>query len=290
MSTGDDKQLPLDRRSLRFINCGVSGMVYAVDEFSVVKWPGGGENNSRELEIERRIFERLGEHPRIVKVLRVERDMLVLERLQYPLRLQMHELRGSGAKPAVKDILKWSAQAAEGMQYFHSKSVYQVDIGLHNLLLDWDDNVKYCDFAGSSLDGQKALVLGSERTEHPSWSGIPWVQSEIFSLGCMIYEISTTQRVYEGKDELEMQSLYAKGVFPQTEDLLLGPVMRKCWTGGYEDVGLAAAEIRAIQRRTLLGDPNFTLFEVMQHKKAQQSGGGKLSLFSKSSAVGPLLT
>lgn len=53
------------------------------------------------------------------------------------------------------------------MQYFHAKGVLQVDMGLHNLLVDWDDNVKYCDFSGSSIDGSRPTVVVSPTAQHP---------------------------------------------------------------------------------------------------------------------------
>lgn len=283
MSTGIDKQLPQDLWSLPFINRGISGIVFAVDELSVIKTPAGGENNCQELEIERKILERLGEHPRIVKLLRIDRDMIILERLQYPLRVRIQELQNIKAKPTVKEILKWSAQAAEGMQYLHSKSVFQVDIGPHNLLLDWDDNIKYCDFSGSSLDGRAALVSASLYAQHPSFSvNSPSVQSEIFSLGCTIFEISTTHRVYEGKGETEVQNLFAKGHYPKTEDLLLGSTILNCWTDRYQDAGQVAADIREIQRRILLGDLSLSLYDLVQHRRNQQCREGKLFLVTRS--------
>lgn len=135
--------------------------------------------------------------------------MLVLERLVYPVRARILELRHKGLSPSDAEICKWSAQAAEGMDYFHSKGVLQVDIGLHNMFFDWDDNVKYCDFSGSSVDGERPLVAVSPHAQHPDTyirngdaeaAAPPTVQSEIFSLGSAIYEISTTHKAYEGLD------------------------------------------------------------------------------------------
>ncbi|EGE04819.1 serine/threonine protein kinase [Trichophyton equinum CBS 127.97] len=126
-------------------------IIFAVDELSVIKTPTGGEENAEELRVEREILERLGDHPRIVKLYDFERG----------------NLREDGRTASYGDILKWSAQAAEGMQYFHAKGVLQVDIGLHNLLVDWDDNVKYCDFSGSSIDGSRPTVVVSPTAQHP---------------------------------------------------------------------------------------------------------------------------
>lgn len=276
MSPVADRQLPEDLWTLPFINAGVSGIVFAVDEFSVIKTPTGGVNNARELEVERQILERLGEHPRVVRLLKIHRNMAILERLLYPLRARIEELRDDGAEPTVKEILKWSAQAAEGMQYLHSKQVYQVDIGLHNLLLDWDENIKYCDFSGSSLDGGAALVAVSPHAQHPCISHrSPSVQSELFSLASAIYEISTTHKTYEGKEETEIQNLFAKGEYPPTDHLLLGRIIVNCWSGRYQDAGEVATEIRQIQRRLLLGDPTLSLSAFIRNRKDQKVRKGE---------------
>ncbi|KDB25379.1 hypothetical protein H109_02793 [Trichophyton interdigitale MR816] len=43
---------------LPFVNRGVSGITFAVDELSVIKTPTGGEENAEELRVERKILER----------------------------------------------------------------------------------------------------------------------------------------------------------------------------------------------------------------------------------------
>jgi len=168
--------------------------------------------------------------------------------------------------------LKWSAQAAEGMQYFHSKGVYQVDIGLQNILLDWDENLKYCDFSGSSLDGQKPSFGGSPHAQYPFITAdSPSVQPELFSLGSAIYEISTTYKAYAGKHERKIQNLFAKGEYPETGHLLLGRTISHCWSGQYGHARHVASEIRNIQRQTLHGDLNLSLHALIERRKSQIS-------------------
>jgi len=87
MSIDSGRQLAQDLWSLDFINRGVSDIAFAVDDFSVIKTPVGGEGNAQELEVERRILERLGEHSRTVRLLRGDKNMIILERLLYPLRI-----------------------------------------------------------------------------------------------------------------------------------------------------------------------------------------------------------
>jgi hypothetical protein len=105
MDNGCQPKLPERLWDLPFLDRGISGIVFAIDEFSVIKTPTGGEANVREFEVERRIFERLGEHPRIVKMLYVYEDMLVLERLLYPLRVRTLEIRDKRLVPSTEEIL-----------------------------------------------------------------------------------------------------------------------------------------------------------------------------------------
>ncbi|EHY60970.1 hypothetical protein ABEF92_004607 [Exophiala dermatitidis] len=259
MASQSEILLPRDLSSLPFINAGVTSVVRALDEHSVIKL-AGDEDSLRALEVERRILERLGEHPRIVRLLYVHETKLVLERLLYPLLVRLLELRDQEAAPSTEEILKWSAQAAEGMEYFHGKNVLQIDIGSHNLLLDWDENIKYCDFSGSCIDGGWTYAAPSTRAQHPSISPkSPSVQSEIFALGSVLYEISTARRVYEDSEEWEFERHFTQGEYPETQHLLLGHVISKCWSGGYNNAGQVAAEIRAIQRRFKYGDLNLPL-------------------------------
>lgn len=242
--------------------------MFAIDELSVIKTPVGGEHNRQELEVERKILERLGQHPRIVRLLYIHRDMVVLERLMYPPQARIAELQDEKLVPRSEDILKWSAQAAEGMHYFHGKNVFQVDIGLHNLLLDWDENVKYCDFSGSSIDGAVPLNAVGSHAQHPTIPfDSPSVQSEIFSLGCAIFEMSTTRKTYDELDEREFEQRFSKGDYPDTRSLLLGRIIANCWSGEYGDAGLVAGEIRAIQRRHKMGDMTLSLRAHMQKKE-----------------------
>lgn len=161
------------------------------------------------------------------------------------------------------------------MQYLHEKIVVQVDVGLHNLLLDWDDNIEYCDFSGSSIDVERSMVAVSPHAQHP---GVEveslTVQSELFSLESALYEISTTYEAYGGMEETELQSRYARGEYPQTDHLLLGLVILKCWCGGYQNAGETAAEIRRIQRKIKSGDFDLLFHNIIQQEKSQNMTRG----------------
>ncbi|PGH28066.1 serine/threonine protein kinase [Polytolypa hystricis UAMH7299] len=223
--------------SFDLLSDGQSSSVRIVDEVTVAKFPlstAGDARHDREHAVECRIYERLGQHPRIVRLIFIGHGYIVLERLGCGLRERLRLLH----------------EAAEGLQYLHSRIVLQVDIGAHNLLLDSDNNIKFCDFAGSSIDGEPALVRPSAHFKFPfadSKMNIPTIVTELFALGSLIYEISTAQRPYEGKPDTEIKSLYRALRFPEIGHLLLGPMVMKCWLSQYPHVGAVVADIEKIK-------------------------------------------
>jgi serine/threonine protein kinase len=65
----------------------------------------------------------------------------------------------------------------EGVQYFNSKNVRQGDISSKNLMLDESDNIKFVDFAGSSIDGERATVWVGSRGQAPGPNDNPTLRS-----------------------------------------------------------------------------------------------------------------
>lgn len=88
--------IPDSVHNLPFLSIGVSSMVYKVSETAIIKVPCGTDESSSQLAVERVIYERLGPHPYVTKVLFIYRNMLVLERLQYPLYKRLWNLRDTG--------------------------------------------------------------------------------------------------------------------------------------------------------------------------------------------------
>ena len=233
---------------LPFLSRGVSSVVFQVSESAIIKAPCGTDESRDELAIERTIYERLGSHPYITKLLFLHKGMIVLERLQYPLRKLLWDLRDAGQLPPAQDVLRWAIQIAQALQHVHSCGVFQVDIGPHNMLLDWVEDVKLTDFAGSSVDGSTPSILPSAHSDHPNMPAMqPSVQSEIFALGSALFEIETTQQPYHDKTDTEIEILFGAGDFPAIIGLRLGEVVGKCWRMEYKDVGEAVSNIKYIQ-------------------------------------------
>lgn len=234
--------------------CGSSGVVIFVSERAVVKRPFSDDEPSKEqLQLEHRIYERLGDHPRITAFLGAQQGGIVLERLRHTLRHRLLDIRGLGQRPAKRDVTRWALQTAEGLDYIHSRGVKQVDIGTYNVLLDSQANAKLSDFAGSSLDGSPPTVAPGVRSTHPRLSTTnPTAQSELFALGSLLYEIETTYESFGDKNEEEVEALFNSNRYPPTSELVLGKVIRKCWEMGYHNAGEVVADIQLIQSRTAM--------------------------------------
>lgn len=227
-------------QGLECIGHGVSGIVFAINDRMVIKVPRGGPRGARDQQIESRIYQRLGQHPRIVRYIRSEPRGLVLERLTGPLRKRLRELYAEGKLPSQGLMRKWSRQAIEGLQYLHQRDILQGDIGCHNLLLDKNDDLKYCDLTGSSIDGQEAWVCYETRSQRPyayaSSQDETNIPSEIFALGTTLYEISTTRPPYSDHNEATITEFFQANIFPNVRSLELGNIISKCWRGIYATV------------------------------------------------------
>ncbi|KAI1410007.1 kinase-like protein [Hypoxylon sp. FL1857] len=229
---------------------GMSGAVFYVSKSTVIKKPLSDDLCKEQLNVEKRIYERLGPHPCITMLLGTHEDMLILERLQYPLRQRLLNLRKYQQRPAPRDAVRWALQIAEALQHIHSHGVKQVDIGTYNVMLDWEDNAKLSDFAGSSIDGSEPTVAPSAHSTHPRLSITqPSIYSELFAFGSLLYEAETTYQAYHDKNDGELEELFEADQYPETSKLTLGEVIRKCWMTQYADASELMMDIQLIQSR-----------------------------------------
>ncbi|KAF4448128.1 serine/threonine protein kinase [Fusarium austroafricanum] len=148
----------------------------------------------------------------------------------------------------MRTILRWARQIAQALHHIHSRGVFQVDIGTYNVLLDWNEDVKLCDFAGSSLDGSEPTVAPGAHSMHPRISIThPSIRSELFAVGSMLYEIETTYEPYNDKNDGELEELFGADQYPEVAYWALGEVITKCWTGQYADSGKIVIDIGQIE-------------------------------------------
>ncbi|KAL4941081.1 hypothetical protein BDV06DRAFT_223437 [Aspergillus oleicola] len=226
------------------IAMGITSVIYALDETKFLKRrpkPNLLDDFAQKaFVIEINAYRRLGSHQRITMLLDVWDEGII------PERGNVHDK---------------SSKAAQGLSYVYERGIVQADVGCHNLTLT-NSGIKAIDFAGSSIDGQDALVCYDWCAARPelSRSGMfPYLKSDILALGSALFEIELWKVPFA--DLLQGQSLadvdvwalsraaegrFARREYPRKlERLVLGNVIRGCWEGVY---GSMRAVVSAIER------------------------------------------
>jgi NIMA (never in mitosis gene a)-related kinase len=107
--------------------------------------------------------------------------------------------------------MKWFCQLCLAVKHLHSKKVIHRDIKAQNVMLTHDDDVKLGDFGISKIlenTGDFAHTsLGTPYYLSPEiCSGQKYnFKTDIWMLGCVLYELCTLQKPFEG-DSLHVRS------------------------------------------------------------------------------------
>lgn len=256
------------------ITAGSSNYVALVDDNTVLKYPLAPldeedlftpkgqafrrtfrQNAAQGLLVEERILRTLGQHPRIIRLKQKKhKDGLLIEyapngSVESYLRRVKHNI-------SLDQRLKWALQTAEGLAYVHDRNVLHCDLGIGNLLLESNLNIKLSDFQGKLLQPDGTVILdGGVRENTMSWmpradQGLSNRKTDIFALGTVIYIITTGCLPFPGlismEDEDEVQRRFRMHEFPTLERRLGGDVVRKRWNGAYESVSEAITDLQEL--------------------------------------------
>ncbi|PGH08857.1 serine/threonine protein kinase [Helicocarpus griseus UAMH5409] len=127
----------------------------------------------------------------------------------------------------------WAIQAAEAVQYIHSKSVIHSDLGSHNFLIREDRTLALADFGGSRIDDISQKVSYATRYQRPLPSNeldlMCTRKDDIFALGTVIYEITAGHQLYPDKQSGDIRQLLLCRKFPNLEAIVssIRTVIRK---------------------------------------------------------------
>lgn len=169
-------------------------------------------------------------HKNIIKLIEYRTDaetpFIVLE-LFSELNLKMALRRGP--EPIAYKLPSIVEQASEGLYYLHSKGYVHCDIKPDNVLLSREWDVKLIDFTIAKkiktgfgkLFGGKTKVEGTRSYMSPEQirGGTLDPRSDIYSMGCMIYELITGKAPYTGNTPNELLSKHLSASVPS---LLVG--------------------------------------------------------------------
>lgn len=129
---------------------------------------------------------------------------------------------------------RWIKNAIDAIAFVHSHGVVHADIGPRNFLVADDLSLKLCDFAGSVIIGDDMESYVAEEDRYRLAPGSPRsFTTDLFALGCLIYEISSGSPPYDGIDTEKVTELYAIKRFPSLKGLRYRSLIENCWNSTY---------------------------------------------------------
>lgn len=214
---------------------GGMGQVYraydtALDREVAIKLlsPGLGEQAKQRFLREARIAAKL-DHPCIVTVHDVGeengRSFIVMELAQ---GRTLHDL----PPPTLEQTLDLATQICNVLDHAHSRGIVHRDIKSENILVDEQGQIKIMDFGlAHSLDAsrltQAGTMLGTVYYLAPEVAMGETIdaRADLYSLGVLLYELTTGRLPFEGDDPLAIisQHLHAPVVPPSTHNPNLPP-------------------------------------------------------------------
>jgi serine/threonine protein kinase len=146
-------------------------------------------------------------HPNIVVVYDVgESDGLYYITMELVNGKSLQSLLDSGEKFPLRRLLRIMDQVCSALQFAHDHRVVHRDIKPANIMLTGDDFVKITDFGTAQImqygASQQTSAMGTPGYMSPEQIKGKAVdgRTDIFSLGVMLYEMTTGQKPFRGQD------------------------------------------------------------------------------------------
>lgn len=154
------------------------------------------------------------DHPNVVKYYEsfIHLDTFLVIVMEYCERGDMSSvLEGCREKEShidERDLVEWLIQLVDGLKYIHEKNIIHRDLKPSNILLDNHGNIKIGDF-GISRVMTATLALAVTAVGTPQYmspemcENKPYTfKSDIWALGCVLYEMATLRNAFEGQSFL----------------------------------------------------------------------------------------
>ncbi len=146
-----------------------------------------------------------------------------------------------GGPVPFNQVVTWTEQVAAGLDFAHSRGVVHRDIKPGNIMLDEQGRAVLADFGvvraiASSTISQSLSggILGTPAYVSPEvWNGEEAIPaSDIYALTCVVYELITGKRLFDGPTPFAIMALHAKPAvwpeqWPEGVPLGLVPLLEK---------------------------------------------------------------
>jgi serine/threonine protein kinase len=204
----------------------------------------------RTLDREFEIYERLPQgHPRLVRMYGYHPDKEHDDRgivLEYLRNGDLRKYFESGADITPEQRFQWALDAADAVRLLHSHEIIHSDIKTSNFLLDDGLRLRIADLSGS-IDGKEPRAYETTRFYLPRDLYVPnpsSVRTDLFALGSSLYEIFTGKPPYADIQDDEVDKRYKDGIFPATDDVVCGDIIRGCWIGSIVSADAVHAAVK----------------------------------------------
>lgn len=191
-----------------------------------------------------------------------------------------------GALPE-REILYYASQILSALDYIHSKSIIHCDIKPQNIILLQNGNIKVADFGISRVSS----ILDSENEKSDTAIGtvyyispeqakgkLPGKESDIYSLGVMLYELATGTLPFRHENPTEVAkmqinkealppSVYRKDLSVGLEQVILR-AMEKDPSHRYSSAAEMLVDINALRRnsKTVFGSEKNSKYKFINRK------------------------
>jgi serine/threonine protein kinase len=145
-------------------------------------------------------------HPNIVTVYDAEmREKLSYMVMEYLEGRALSKVIGDGLAP--EQVIDFGLQICDALEYAHSQGLIHRDIKPENVMVLPTEQIKITDFGLARLTSDPHLTQSGMLTGTPSYMSPEQIQgqavdgrADIFSVGCVMYEMLTGQRPFPGEN------------------------------------------------------------------------------------------
>ena len=159
---------------------------------------------------------------------------------------KLDELKEKGEQPLgyFREVAELIAKIADALEHAHQRGVIHRDIKPSNILLDPEGRPKVTDFGLAKVEDALALSRTGDFAGTPFYMSPEQaegkevtVQSDIYSIGIVIYEMATGKKPFSGENAHAVTSRIMRGKYPSP-----------LWASPYHSMRLASIIQRAMSK------------------------------------------